>query len=57
MLETSGDVPAFLAPGPKLEAMARFHSGLAHDLKNRLTTILGNLLLFESLYPNESEAL
>ena len=37
--------------------MARFQSGLAHDLNNRLTTILGNLLLFESLYPDEKEAL
>lgn len=43
--------------GLTYEAMSRFHAGLAHDLNNRLTTILGNLLLFETLYPDEQEAL
>lgn len=49
--------PPFLHEGAKAAALARFHAGLAHDLNNRLTTILGNLLLFESLYPDEQEAL
>ncbi|MCC5845784.1 MAG: hypothetical protein JJU05_16170 [Verrucomicrobia bacterium] len=57
MSEASDPVPPFLDEGAKALALARFHAGLAHDLNNRLTTILGNLLLFESLYPDENEAL
>jgi CheY-like chemotaxis protein len=35
----------------RLEALGRFHSGLAHDLNNCLTTILGNLILLPELAP------
>lgn len=46
-----------LTPPENLAALARFHSGLAHDLNNRLTTVLGNLCLLEELLPGEPEML
>jgi signal transduction histidine kinase len=41
--------------GRKFEAIARFQSGLAHDLNNRLTTLLGNLEFLPGLLPDENE--
>ncbi len=50
------DSPASIAPASpaaqRLEALGRFHSGLAHDLNNCLTTILGNLILLPELEPD-----
>lgn len=57
MESPSAAAPVFLSEGAKAGALARFHAGLAHDLNNRLTTLLGNLLLLESLCPGERAAL
>ena len=43
--------------GQKLDALAQFHSGLAHDINNQMTTLLGNLSILESMYPAEREIL
>ncbi|MCC5848766.1 MAG: hypothetical protein JJU29_11805 [Verrucomicrobia bacterium] len=38
----------------RMETIARFQSGVAHDLNNHLTTLLGNLMLLE-MVPDPSE--
>jgi hypothetical protein len=57
MPDTPDPSAPFSTEASRAESVARFHAGLAHDLNNRLTTILGNLLLFESLYPDEKDSL
>ncbi len=47
MAPSDPDVPSATSPEKRSEAIARFHSGVAHDLNNRLTTLLGNLMLLE----------
>ena len=41
--------------GQKLDALAQFHSGLAHDINNQMTTLLGNLSILESMYPDKGD--
>ncbi len=58
LFEASGpDNMASQSQGRKCEAIARFQSGLAHDLNNRLTTLLGNLMLLEEILPAEERPL
>lgn len=56
------DTTASLTPGERFDfqrhlSLQRFHSGLAHDLNNRLTTLSGYLIMLTEDVPEEAEAL
>jgi len=49
--------PEWVSSGARLEALSRFHEGLAHDLNNRLTTVLGYLSVLDEILPGEPQML